>query len=406
MHAVPPPMTGNYMPPKFDFGIDNVETIESVPKPVESKPKDVSEPKVWYDAPIIEEYESDSYDEYVFKATMEQEKPSCAFINTVKHVKTPRQTIKDQDTCSQNPKVPKSNRTSLMSKRLGLGYGYTRKACFDNPHQTLKGKGIVDSGCLRHMTRNKAYLAEYQDFTGGLIAFGGNKGQITGKGKLRIGKLDFEDVYFMKELQHFNLFFVSQMCDKKNKVLFTDTECLVLSPDFKLSDEDQVLLRVPRQNNMYSFNLENIVPSRDLACLTAKAIVDESNKWHRSTEDLLLQERAARSSSTNYVNTASTPFNAASTPVNAASTPVNTTSLSRNVSAAGPSYPNEDDSQIPSLKNIYEVLRDGIFTSTSYNDEGAVVDFTTLESTMNIEPKKISQALEDESWVDAMQEEL
>ncbi|GKC01221.1 hypothetical protein Tco_0987357 [Tanacetum coccineum] len=35
------------------------------------------------------------------------------------------------------------------------------------------------------------------------------------------------------------------MCDKKNKVLFTDTECLVLSPDFKLPDENQVLLRVP-----------------------------------------------------------------------------------------------------------------------------------------------------------------
>ncbi|GKE59222.1 putative ribonuclease H-like domain-containing protein [Tanacetum coccineum] len=71
------------------------------------------------------------------------------------------------------------------------------------------------------------------------------------------------------------------MCDKKNKVLFTDTECLVLSPDFKLPDENQVLLRVPRQHNMYSFNLENIVPSGGLACLIIKATVDESNKWHR-----------------------------------------------------------------------------------------------------------------------------
>ncbi|GJY50801.1 putative ribonuclease H-like domain-containing protein [Tanacetum coccineum] len=71
------------------------------------------------------------------------------------------------------------------------------------------------------------------------------------------------------------------MCDKKNKVLFTDTECLVLSPDFKLLDENQVLLRIPRQNNMYSFNLENIVPTGGLACLIAKATVDESNKWHR-----------------------------------------------------------------------------------------------------------------------------
>ncbi|GJX75744.1 ribonuclease H-like domain-containing protein [Tanacetum coccineum] len=85
----------------------------------------------------------------------------------------------------------------------------------------------------------------------------------------------------LSQLQHFNLFSVSQICDKKNKVLFTDSECLVLSPEFKLPDANQVLLRIPRQNNMYSFNLENIVPSRGLACLIAKATIDESNKWHR-----------------------------------------------------------------------------------------------------------------------------
>ncbi|GKA48113.1 hypothetical protein Tco_0741071, partial [Tanacetum coccineum] len=109
----------------------------------------------------------------------------------------------------------------------------------DNPHRTLKNKGIIDSGCSRHMTGNKAYLADFQDFNGGPVAFGGSKGYITGKGKIKTGKLDFEDVSFVKELQPFNLFSVSQMCDKKNKVLFTDSECLVLSPDFKLPDEKQ-----------------------------------------------------------------------------------------------------------------------------------------------------------------------
>ncbi|GJU69249.1 ribonuclease H-like domain-containing protein [Tanacetum coccineum] len=94
----------------------------------------------------------------------------------------------------------------------------------DNPHRTLKNKGIIDSGCSRHMTGNKAYLADFQDFNGGPVAFGGSKGYITGKGKIKTGKLDFEDVSFVKELQPFNLFSVSQMCDKKNKVLFTDEE--------------------------------------------------------------------------------------------------------------------------------------------------------------------------------------
>ncbi|GKE20741.1 hypothetical protein Tco_1432253, partial [Tanacetum coccineum] len=115
MHAVPPPMTGIYMPPKSDFGIDesnftygpkqsktsesaantsdfvscesnsSVETLESVPKPAVNEPKAVSKPKVWSDAPIIEEYESDSDNDYV----------------------TPRETVKEQNTCSPSPKADK-----------------------------------------------------------------------------------------------------------------------------------------------------------------------------------------------------------------------------------------------------------------------------------------------------------
>ncbi|GKF18190.1 hypothetical protein Tco_0063108, partial [Tanacetum coccineum] len=88
----------------------------------------------------------------------------------------------------------------------------------DYPHRALKNKGIVDSGCSRHMTGNKAYLAEFQDFNGGPVAFGGSKGYITSKGKIKTGKLDFEDVCFVKELQHFNLFSVSQICDKNSKL--------------------------------------------------------------------------------------------------------------------------------------------------------------------------------------------
>ncbi|GJY15927.1 hypothetical protein Tco_0386349 [Tanacetum coccineum] len=157
MHAVPPPMTGNYMPLKSDFGKDvsnftyvpkqsktsesdaktsdfdsyetnsSVETLESVPEPVVVEPKVVSQPKVWSDAPIIEEYESDSDGEYVIEPSKEQEKPSFAFVNTVKHVKTPRETIKEQNTCSLSPKFDKRDWNGLMSKKLGLGYGFCDK---------------------------------------------------------------------------------------------------------------------------------------------------------------------------------------------------------------------------------------------------------------------------------------
>ncbi|GKB34895.1 putative ribonuclease H-like domain-containing protein [Tanacetum coccineum] len=77
-----------------------------------------------------------------------------------------------------------------------------------------------------------------------------------------LSTLDFDDVYFCKELKY-NLFSVLQICNKKNNVLFTDTECLVLSSDFKLLDESQVLLRVPRKDNIYSVDLKSVVPTKD-----------------------------------------------------------------------------------------------------------------------------------------------
>nr|GEY42679.1 ribonuclease H-like domain-containing protein [Tanacetum cinerariifolium] len=151
-------------------------------------------------------------------------------------------------------------------------------------------KGVIDSGCSRHMTGNMSYLSDFDELNGGYVAFGGNPkgGKITGKGKIKTGKLDFDGIYFVKGLK-FNLFSVSPMCDEKNNVLFTDTECLVLSPDFKLPDESQVLLRVPRENNMYNVNLKNIVPSGDLTCLFAKATNDKSNLWHRRKNKTLIE---------------------------------------------------------------------------------------------------------------------
>ncbi|GJW45067.1 ribonuclease H-like domain-containing protein [Tanacetum coccineum] len=105
-------------------------------------------------------------------------------------------------------------------------------------------QGIFDSRCFRHMTGNKSFLIDYQEINGGFIAFGGSHkgGKIT---------------------------------RKENSVLFTETECHILSPDFKLLDESKVLLKVSRHDNMYTFDLKNVVPSGGLTCLFAKATIDE-----------------------------------------------------------------------------------------------------------------------------------
>ncbi|GJS78573.1 putative ribonuclease H-like domain-containing protein [Tanacetum coccineum] len=108
----------------------------------------------------------------------------------------------------------------------------------DNPH-TNKDLGIVDSGCSRSMTGNKGKLADFVKIKGGTFTFGGGDGKITRKGTIRTSNFNFENVYYVEELQNFNLFSMSQICDTKHKVLFTDKECLVLSKEFQLPDSSQ-----------------------------------------------------------------------------------------------------------------------------------------------------------------------
>nr|GFA08013.1 putative ribonuclease H-like domain-containing protein [Tanacetum cinerariifolium] len=206
-------------------------------------------------------------------------RPVCAVVPKI--VVTQPRYAHSNDTKSKSP-IGRNITRSPSPKTRNSPPRVTAQAPVGNPLYALKDKGVIDSRCSRHMIGNMSYLSNFEELNGGYVAFGGNPkgGKIFGKGKIKTGKLDFEDVYFVKVLK-FNLFSVSQMCDKKNIVLFTDTECLVLTPDFKLPDESQVLLRVPRENNMYNVNLKNIVPSRDLTYLFANATIDKSNLWHR-----------------------------------------------------------------------------------------------------------------------------
>nr|GEU62942.1 hypothetical protein [Tanacetum cinerariifolium] len=150
----------------------------------------------------------------------------------------------------------------------------------ESPPEANKGKVVKASACLVWRPikldrasivlkkQNISYLTDFNKFDGGYVAFGGGAkgGKITDKRKIKTGKIDFKDMYFINELQ-FNLFSVSHMCDKKNSVLFSNIECFVLSPDFKLADESHVLLKVPKKNNMYNVDMKNIIPRRDLNCL-------------------------------------------------------------------------------------------------------------------------------------------
>nr|GEU78161.1 hypothetical protein [Tanacetum cinerariifolium] len=272
-HAVPPPYIVNFMPPRpnlsftrladFIFKSAISETITSVHEIETSTSKtskeSIEKPKtVRPSASIIEDWEFDSDDDYKIRPSIEQNKPSKAtgqrkvrlvwnnakrvnhqnFSNNLTHPH-PRRNFVPTAVITNSGKVP-VNTAKQSSPRASTSTSTARYVNTAATRPTVNG--------------NKSFLTDYQEIDEGFVAFGGSPkgGKISRKGKIRTGKLDYEDVYFVKELK-FNLFSVSQMCDKKNSVLFTKTKCLVLSPNFKLPDENQVLLKVPRQNNMFSW---------------------------------------------------------------------------------------------------------------------------------------------------------
>nr|GEZ51426.1 hypothetical protein [Tanacetum cinerariifolium] len=186
--------------------------------------------------PIIEDWVSDSEDD------SEDEIPpnTPSFVQPITQVKTPRPSVKTLETF-----IPAANHKTVIPTPKSNGNHRNRNACFvsvltksklvpitvarpvtaafpkplGNPQHALKDKGVIDSGCSWHMIGNMSYLSDFEELNGGCVAFGGNPkgGKISRKGKIRTKKLDFDDVYFVKELK-FNIFTVSQMCDKKNSV--------------------------------------------------------------------------------------------------------------------------------------------------------------------------------------------
>ncbi|GJV73142.1 hypothetical protein Tco_1493137 [Tanacetum coccineum] len=104
--------------------------------------KDECQPKVWSDAPIIEEYESDSEDEYVYTPRKEQETPS--FAN--QQVKTPRETIKNQFTHSQKLKFNKTELGRGMARKAELNNGWNNVQRVNKQNQFVPSVVLTRTG--------------------------------------------------------------------------------------------------------------------------------------------------------------------------------------------------------------------------------------------------------------------
>ncbi|GKD62094.1 retrovirus-related pol polyprotein from transposon TNT 1-94, partial [Tanacetum coccineum] len=120
-----------------------IETISSVPRiestASKSSKDSLEQPKdVRPSAPIIEEWESNSDDDCVIRPSFEQNKPSYAKINFVKSDENTRKSVIEQHTYrqaenlrkSQSPRVDKINWNEIMTRKLGDGFKFNKKACF------------------------------------------------------------------------------------------------------------------------------------------------------------------------------------------------------------------------------------------------------------------------------------
>ncbi|GJV18293.1 retrovirus-related pol polyprotein from transposon TNT 1-94 [Tanacetum coccineum] len=129
---------------------------------------------------------------------------------------------------------------------------------------------IKDSGCSRHMTGNKDLFSTYEAINGGNVVFGSNtKSKIIGKGTITHNSLTIHDVSHVENLS-FNLLSIGQVCDKKCKVLFSETGSEILKYGITIG-------RGIRKNVIYVMKIGN--SPKDSLCLAS--MDDTSTLWHR-----------------------------------------------------------------------------------------------------------------------------
>ncbi|GKF05930.1 hypothetical protein Tco_0036598, partial [Tanacetum coccineum] len=180
--------------------------------------------------------------------------------------------------------------------------------------------------------------------------------------------VDKEDQVFLDELERLKRQEkdANDAAEALRKEFAQETENLLLQAGAAKTNNEKP---VDKEDQVFLDELERLKRQEKDANDAAEALRKE---FAQETENLLLQAGAAKASSTNTVNTVSTP--------------VSTASLYDGLSFSDPTNPDQDDSKIPELEDIYKNPTDGILTNSSYDDEGAVADFSNLETVVNVSP--------------------
>ncbi|GJY58851.1 retrovirus-related pol polyprotein from transposon TNT 1-94 [Tanacetum coccineum] len=221
-----------------------------------------------------------------------------------------------------------------------------------NPQIDLQDKGVIDSGCSRHMTGNMSYLTDYEEIDGGYVAFGGNpKG-----GKITRKATKDETSGILKSF----ITGIENLVDHKVKVIRCDNGTEFKNREMNQFCEMKVTADLPFSQDPKSSHDDGFKPSSD----DGKK-VDEDPRKDSECKD---QKKEDNVNSTNNVNTVSSTVNAASTnEVNAVG---GKTSIELSFDPNMPAL--EDDS-------IFDFSRDD-------EDDAAVADMNNLDTTIQVSP--------------------
>nr|GEU76762.1 hypothetical protein [Tanacetum cinerariifolium] len=228
-HVVPPLYTGTFMPPKpdliFKIAPTAVETdhiafnVQLSPTKPDEDLSHTTKPT----APIIEDWVSDSEDESETKAPhpksassgKRKNRKACFLCKSVDHLikdcdyhakKMAQPTLRNYAHMGNHKQYALLTHTTPQKHMVPTAVLTQSKPVFNtavrpvsaampkvngNLQHALKDKGVIDSGCSRHMIGNMSYLFDFEDLNGGYVAFGGNPkgGKISSKGKIKTDSL-------------------------------------------------------------------------------------------------------------------------------------------------------------------------------------------------------------------------
>ncbi|GJS56247.1 hypothetical protein Tco_0629609 [Tanacetum coccineum] len=399
-------------------------------------------------SPIIEDWNSDDDSKVEFIPNVKTVRPST---EKIKFVKSARETVEKVWKAKNSSASNTFKKYSYIDDEAmpSLKWLDPQKSLIllfyvqDNPQQKeYKEKGVFDSGCSRHMTGNKFYLTEYEDYDGGFVSFRDGKGRISRKGKIKSGTLANGSILaFDVDSLSKSMNYVPVVAGNQTNSIAGTRDNNVAGQAEKKTEPEQEYILIPifTTNPLISQgpkgSEEDVVGMKPIEVNESGA----SNKGEEDEQDLrskferiLQQEKQIKHpNSTNSINTISTvepssTNDAPSSPVNAAKT--------FEEHLVEQFSPFKIAFTLPDVPNVSPMDDNTVIFTGAYDDEdvGGQADLNNLETTVNVSSipttrinkdhpieliirdfhsapltrRMLQQNLEEHCLIEAMQEEL